>query len=132
MTNQRRAVTPASIKAPFGRYNHGMLVSTPARVLHCSGQLGVEADGTIPDGVEAQTNVALANIDAILEDAGLERRHVVKLTTYLVEPDDRLAYMTVRDAWVVDPAPASTLIFIKALAVPAFRVEIEALAMDNT
>ena len=129
MTNQRRAVTPASIKPPFGRYNHGMLVSTPARVLHCSGQLGIEADGTIPDGVAPQTEVAFANIDAILAEAGLERRHVVKLTTYLIEPNDRLDYMAVRDAWVVDPAPASTLIFIKALAMPAFRVEIEALAV---
>lgn len=131
MTNQRRAVTPTSIRPPFGRYNHGMLVSTPARVLHCSGQLGIEADGTIPDGVGPQTEVALANIDAILAEAGLERRYVVKLTTYLIEPDDRLAYMAVRDGWVVDPAPASTLIFIKALAMPAFRVEIEALAVAD-
>jgi enamine deaminase RidA (YjgF/YER057c/UK114 family) len=124
-------VTPASIEPPFGRYNHGMLVSVPARVLYCSGQLGIEADGTIPEDIGLQTKVALANIDAILAEAGLERRHVVKLTTYLIEPDDRLAYMAMRDAWVVDPAPASTLIFIKALAMPACRVEIEALAVAD-
>ena len=56
---------------------------------------------------------------------------MVKLTTYLIEPDDRLAYMAIRDVWVVEPAPASTLIFIKALAIPAFRVEIEAIAVGD-
>jgi enamine deaminase RidA (YjgF/YER057c/UK114 family) len=131
MTDRRRAVTPASIKAPFGRYNHGMLVAAPAAVLHLSGQLGIAADGTIPADIETQTEIAFANIEAILAEAGLARRHVVKLTTYLIEPDDRPAYMAVRDAWVVDPVPASTLIFIKALAMPAFRVEIEALAVGD-
>ena len=131
MTDLRRVVTPASIKAPFGRYNHGILVSTPAPTLHLSGQLGITADGTIPDDIETQTEIAFANIEAILAEAGLARRHVVKLTTYLIEADDRLAYMAVRDGWVVDPAPASTLIFIKALAMPAFRVEIEALAVGD-
>jgi enamine deaminase RidA (YjgF/YER057c/UK114 family) len=128
---QRRAATPSSIKAPFGRYNHGILLSGPPPTLHLSGQLGIAPDGSIPDDVTAQAEQAFANIDAILAEAGLARRHVVKLTTYLLEPADRLAYMAVRDTWVEEPAPASTLIFIKALALPALRVEIEALAVGD-
>ena len=131
MTDRRLAVTPTSIKAPFGRYNHGILVSMAAPALYFSGQLGIAADGTIPEGIQAQTELAFANIDAILAESALARRHVVKLTTYLIELEDRQAYMAVRDAWVVDPAPASTLLFIKALAMPTFCVEIEALAVGD-
>jgi 2-iminobutanoate/2-iminopropanoate deaminase len=36
--------------------------------------------------------------------------------------------MAVRDRWVATPAPASTLLFISALARPEFRVEVEAVA----
>jgi 2-iminobutanoate/2-iminopropanoate deaminase len=36
--------------------------------------------------------------------------------------------MRVRDAWVADPPPASTLLIVKALALPACKIEIEAVA----
>ena len=47
---------------------------------------------------------------------------------FLTEADYRLDYMRVRDAWVADPPPASTLVIVKALALPACKVEIEAVA----
>lgn len=128
---QRRAITPASIRPPFGRYNHAVLTPGPPPMLHLAGQLGIAPDGRVPEGVAAQTAQAFANIDAILAEAGLGRRHVVRLTTYLLEPADRPAYMAVRDAWVAEPAPASTLLFIKALAQPELLVEIEAIAVGG-
>lgn len=127
----RTAITPASIKAPFGRYNHGILVASSPPVLHLSGQLGIAADGSVPKEVTAQAELAFANIEAILAAAGLARRHVVKLTTYLLEPAHRAPYMQVRDAWVTEPAPASTLVFITALAQPEFLVEIDAVAVGD-
>jgi enamine deaminase RidA (YjgF/YER057c/UK114 family) len=36
--------------------------------------------------------------------------------------------MRVRDAWVADPPPASTLVVVKALVLPAAKIEIEAIA----
>ena len=47
---------------------------------------------------------------------------------FLTEVDYRLDYMRARDAWVEDPAPASTLLVVKALALPACKIEIEAVA----
>ncbi|MDX6752329.1 RidA family protein [Geminicoccaceae bacterium 1502E] len=127
-TLMRRHFSPPSLPAPFGRYHHAALAEGPQRLLVLSGQLGIRADGTIPEDVEAQTRLVLEAIDACLAEAGMERRHVLRLTTYLTEIDYRLAYMKVRDAWVADPAPASTLLVVKALAQPACKVEIEAIA----
>jgi len=93
-----------------------------------SGQLGIRADGTIPESVEEQTALILGALDACLVEAELTRADLLRLTTYLTEPEYRLPYMRVRDAWVADPPPASTLLVVKALALPACKVEIEAIA----
>lgn len=128
---RRRAITPATIHRPFGSYNHGVLVEGPPPVLHMAGQVGMAVDGTVPETVEGQTELVFANIQAMLDEAGLERRHVVKLTTYLTDPAFRALYMPVRNAWIEEPWPASTLVAVKALAEPRFLIEIEALAVGD-
>ena len=128
---RRRAITPATIHRPFGSYNHGILVEGPPSVLHMAGQVGMAADGHVPDTVEGQTEVVFANIQAILDEAGLERRHIVKLTTYLTDPAFRAHYMPIRNGWIEEPWPASTLVAVKALAEPRFLIEIEAFAVGD-
>ena len=124
----RRHLSPSDLRAPFGRYHHLVAVEGASRLLFVSGQLGIRADGSIPDDVEGQTEVAFANVDACLAAAGFGRGDVTRLSVYLTEAEYRVPYMRIRDAWVADPPPASTLIVVKALALPAFKVEIEALA----
>jgi enamine deaminase RidA (YjgF/YER057c/UK114 family) len=120
--------SPAGIRPPFGRYHHVVAVEGANRLLFLSGQLGIRPDGSCPEDAAGQTEQAFRNIDACLAEAGFARRQVVRLSVFLTESDYRLDYMRVRDAWVADPPPASTLIVVKALALPAFKVEIEAVA----
>jgi 2-iminobutanoate/2-iminopropanoate deaminase len=51
--------------------------------LYLSGQLGIGADGKLPDGIEAQTKLALDNIGAILKRAGLSHADVFHCTAML-------------------------------------------------
>lgn len=51
--------------------------------LFVAGQLPVLLGGGIPDGIEAQTRQALANVRAILEAAGAGLERVVNVTVYL-------------------------------------------------
>ncbi|HEX2527136.1 MAG TPA: RidA family protein [Geminicoccus sp.] len=113
---------------PYGRYHHGIVVTGAERLLFLSGQLAVSPDGTVPVGVLAQTELIFGNIDLLLAEAGMRRSNIVRLTTYLLDPAHRVAYMGVRDHWVEAPAPASTLLFINALAHPDALIEIEAIA----
>ena len=53
---------------------------------------------------------------------------LVRLNTYLTDPADRAAYGAVRDRYVAAPPPASTLVVVRALARPEFKIEIEAIA----
>ncbi len=74
----RRHYSPESLRAPFGRYHQGVVVEGASRLLFLSGQLGIRADGSIPDSVEEQTAVAFSAIDTCLREAGMERRDVLQ------------------------------------------------------
>ena len=124
----RRHLNPAQVTQPFGCYHQAVALDAPGRLLVISGQLGIRADGTIPESVEEQTALILSAIEACLVEAGLTRADLLRLTTYLTEAEYRLPYMRVRDAWVADPPPASTLVVVKALVLPAAKIEIEAIA----
>ena len=52
-------------------------------VLYLAGQLGIGADGKLPDGIDAQTKQALENIGAVLKRAGLGYKDVFHCTAML-------------------------------------------------
>jgi reactive intermediate/imine deaminase len=56
--------------------------------LYLSGQLGIGADGKLPDGIEAQTKQALENIGAILKRAGRGYEDVFHCTAMLADMKD--------------------------------------------
>lgn len=123
-----RAITPPSLRPPFARYSHAVEVEAGARLVFCSGQLGIAADETIPDSVEAQTELIFAALGAILAEAGMGLRDIVRLNAYVTGRDHLAGYMAVRDRLVASPPPASTLMIVSGFAREAFKVEVEAVA----
>ena len=64
-------------------------------VLYLSGQIGIGADGKLPDGIEAQTKQAMDNIGAVLKRAGLAYADVFHCTAFLADMKDWPAFNTV-------------------------------------
>ena len=64
-------------------------------VLYLSGQIGIGADGKLPDGIEAQTKQAMDNIGAVLKRAGLTYADVFHCTAFLADMKDWPAFNTV-------------------------------------
>lgn len=124
----KRPLNPAGIARPFGRYSHGVALPPGVRLVFCSGQLGLAADGSVPDTVAAQAEICFGNIRAILAEAGFSMGHIVRLNACVTRREDMAAYMAVRDRHVVEPLPASTLMIVSGFSRPAFLVEIEAVA----
>lgn len=124
----RKAINPSTVRPPFGRYSHGLLVPEGASLLVTSGQLGIAADDHVPEGVTAQAELCFEAIRAILAEGGMGFGNVIRLSAFVTRREDFAAYMAVRDRYVSDPLPVSTLIIVTGFTRPEFLVEVEATA----
>ena len=84
----------------------------------------------MPEGAEAQSALALSNIEAVLAEAGIGRWNVVRLNAYVTGREHLGGYMAARNAFfaAVSPPPASTLMIVSGFVRPEFVVEIECIA----
>ena len=120
--------TPLSIAPPSSAYAHSVSAPVDSRWLHISGQVGVNDDGTIAGDAEAQMNACWRRIFVILEDAGMAKTNIVKVTVFITDTDLVSTYRVVRDRQLEGHLTASTLLVVSALAHPEWLVEIEAVA----
>jgi len=109
-------------------YHPGVEVSGDVRTLYIAGQIGVQQNGTIPQGIEAQARAAYANLNAVLDSEDLGFADVVKTTVFLVNPDDR-AFAAIRSEATGGSKNASTLASVVGLALPELLIEVEAIAV---
>jgi 2-iminobutanoate/2-iminopropanoate deaminase len=109
-------------------YSQGMLAAEASRTLYISGQVGIGADGRPADGIEAQARAAIANLNAVLAEAGMTSANLVKITIYLTDDSLIPGFMMAGAGTLPNPPPATTLLIVKALAMPDLLVEIEAVA----
>jgi 2-iminobutanoate/2-iminopropanoate deaminase len=123
-----RRFNPDTIHPPFAKYAHAVEVEAGARIVFCSGQLGIGRDGVIPDDVEAQARLCFRAIQAVLGEAAMSLGDLVRLNAYVVSAQYLGGYMKVRDEFVGNPPPASTLVVVQGFSRPEFKVEIEAVA----
>lgn len=96
--------------------------------IFASGQIPINpADGSIPDGIKAQTAQSLANVKAILKAAGLTTANVVKTTVFLADMGDFAAMNEVYAETFEAPYPARSAVAVKTLPKNVL-VEIEVIA----
>ena len=53
-----------------------------------SGQIPTDAQGNLPEGIEAQTRQSIMNVKTVLEAGGSDLQHVVKTTVFLRDMAD--------------------------------------------
>lgn len=123
-----KPIIPSRMAAPFGDYSHGI---SAGGVIVTSGQLGLAADGHIPQSVAEQADICFSSIAQILAEAGAGIEHVLRFSAFVTRRQDMAEYMQVRDRWVAGLAvkPASTLMIVSGFTRPEFLVEVEALAL---
>ncbi|MDJ1006648.1 MAG: RidA family protein [Paracoccaceae bacterium] len=125
-----RELNPDEIAPPFAAYAHGVEVPAGARLIATSGQLGLAADGTVPDEAAAQARICFENISAILSAGGAGPEHVVRINAFVTDRIHMAGYMAERDRWLagLSRLPASTLVIVSGFTRPEFVVEVEVLA----
>ncbi|HEY3755322.1 MAG TPA: RidA family protein [Opitutaceae bacterium] len=130
----RESITVEGHATCRGAYSPAVKVELPgATMLFVTGQLSRGPDGQVvgPNDVSMQTEYTFKLTDEILKQAGFEMKHIVRVQTYLTNINDFHLYRAVRDRWLGDVKPASTLIEVKGLALPECHVEIEVTAIKE-
>jgi len=121
----RQAISTGGAAAAIGPYSQAI---RSGDMVFCSGQLGIDpATGELVEGVEAQAERALRNLQSVLDAAGLGFDDVVKTTIFLADIGDFAAVNAVYARFMPDPPPARSTIQVAALP-KGGRVEIEAIA----
>lgn len=94
-----------------------------------SGQAGVDDDGRIKQGFDAQADQAFRNLDRALKAAGSSLRKVAKVTIFLTSMEYFPKIVELRRKWFSPPYPADTIVEVSALYSPEAMIEIEAIAV---
>jgi 2-iminobutanoate/2-iminopropanoate deaminase len=116
--------------APFqgAPYNQAIVAG---ELVFVAGQLGLTTDGQLVEGgVAGQTEQALRNLAAILEEAGSSLERLVKTTVFLTDLGTFAAMNEVYARHVGDAPPARSTVEVSALPSGAL-VEIEAVALTT-
>lgn len=119
--------SPDDLPSPSG-YSHVVEIPT-GRLVWTAGQVPVDANGDVPEGWEAQTRLAFANVGRALRAGGVEWGDVVKLTIFVVEVSALTVIRSVRDEFVdTSRPPTSSLVQVAGLVRPEVLIEVEAVA----
>ena len=104
----------ATEKAPgaIGPYSQGFIAGG---FVYTSGQIPVNpADGTVPEGIAAQTEQSCKNVGAILEAAGSGYDKVIKTTCFLADIADFAAFNEVYAKYFTSK-PARSCVAVKTM-----------------
>lgn len=119
---------PEGIPTPE-RYTH---VVKAGKLLFISGQVGRKADGQmVGPGMREQFDQTLKNIVTALKSQGADVSNVAKITTYVTDMHEYQSpeVRAVRARHFGNHKPASTSVEVVELANPAYKVEVEAIAI---
>lgn len=127
MPNAKREITAPGLAPPISHYCDATVWGD---LLFVSGCAPLDAAGNLVGGEDAaeQCRQVLKNLGACLKAGGSDFAHVLKVTVYLTDVDDRSKINPVRREFFGAAKPASTLIEISRLAIPGMKVEIECIA----
>ena len=122
----RKTIHAENAPAAVGPYVHAVEVGD---FVYTSGQIGlVPATGVLAEGVEAQAEQAIKNLEVVLKEAGCTLKNVVKTTVFLADINDFAAINAVYANYFTGDAPARSC--VQAAALPKGGLfEIEAIAV---
>lgn len=112
--------------APIGPYSQAMKLD---KFIYTAGQIPIDpVTGSIPEGIQAQTEQSIKNLEQILIAAGSSLNNVVKTTVFLKDMNEFAAMNEVYGRFFSVSSPARSTVEVSRLPRDV-RVEIEAVAV---
>ena len=121
MATIQRIIVPG-LPRPVSHYCH---VTRAGPNVFVAGVVGQAPDGSIPEDVVAQFDLAIVAMNQCLKAAGAGPQHVVKVQVFMTDITERPKINPRRTAYFGENLPASTLVEVKGLVDSRMKVEIE-------
>ncbi len=124
----KKPIKTSNAPSAIGPYSQGIKIGD---FVYTSGQLPIDpVTKEMAEGIQEQTRVSLSNVKAVLKEAGLEMKHVVKTTVFL---DDITEFSLMNEVYAKffdPPYPARSAFEVVNLPLGA-KVEIEVVAVKQ-
>lgn len=132
MAIERTAVNPVTWSQELG-FNQGEIVSGHTRTLYISGQTAMSAEGAPQHegDMAAQLALAVDNLEAVLDGAGMTLANLIRLNVYTTDVDLLFPHYGILAARLgaAQIAPTTTMLGVSRLAIPGQLVELEGTAV---
>ena len=125
----RRTIIPPGMEQQYAEWQiaPGLLIDD---TLYSSGQIGIDASGSVSSDPETQFTQAFEHVGAILEAADLGFEDVVEILSFHIGLLEHMpAFGKVRARYVHEPYPAETAVGVAELGIPGALVEIRVTAL---
>ena len=123
---------PDEVAAPMGAYSHSAESPQGSALIFLSGQVPTSPSGDTPATLAEQADQVYKNVVAVLAAKGQAPQSIVKLVTYLVDDDVDAVVPQARARHLGEHRPASTILYVRALALPEWKIEVEAIAVASS
>lgn len=125
----KKEVLTKNAPAPIGPYSQAMLAK--GTFLFVSGQIPFTPAGALAgNDIESQTRQSIANIKAILDEAGYTFKDVVKTTVLLKDMNDFVTVNNIYGEFFGEESPARAAYQVAKLPKDVM-IEIEAIAVKD-
>ncbi|MFH1833260.1 MAG: RidA family protein [Candidatus Levyibacteriota bacterium] len=118
----------------MGAYSHAYKVElNDATLIFTTGQIAVDKNGNVvyQNNIEKQTEFVFESLNKVLNESGSSLDDVVKVTVFVTDMNYFPKISKVRNQYLKNSEPVSTLIEVNRLAKEGCKIEIEAIAIKN-
>lgn len=123
---EKKVISAPNAPAALGPYSHANAANG---FVFSSGQIGIDpATGKLPEGIEAQAEQALVNLENVLRAAGSDMTQVLKTTVFVTDMGQFATVNKIYAAHFNGNFPARSCVQVGALPGGAL-VEVEAIAL---
>lgn len=130
----KQQINPKDSAEIMGAYSHGLKVDVgDSEMIFVTGQIAMDKDGkaVAPDNIEKQTEFVFESIQKILNEANSSLDDVVKVVIYVTRMGDFSKISPIRNKYLANSKPVSTLIEINKTVKEGCDIEIDVIAIKK-
>ena len=130
--NKIKRLSNERFPEPIGAYSNGLSIPLDGKkLIVLTGQIATNSSGKAQyiDDPAKQTEYIFENIKSLLNEADGDINNIVRVVIYVTDINDFPKISPVRNAYLKEAKPVSTLVEVNKLTIEGCKVEIEVTAI---